>query len=249
MIRRLALISLSATTAVAASAMLLAAPSSAAPPVAERDTSQASVRAVPAAPGGHAQVVTVRVEDRWSTQGILEAWKWSGRKGGYVRMLGPVTAYVGSEGVGQASEWSSTTPAGVYTLTEAFGRLEDPGTQLRYRKVGRSTWWVSDVDSPKYNTMQRCDPGDWCGFDQGSSEQLGAISVYSYAIVIDYNRDPPVPGKGSAFFIHETDWSPTQGCISIERSKLVSLLRWLKPGSSPVVSIGVGSRAYAPLGR
>ena len=61
MIRRLALISLSATTAVAASAMLLAAPSSAAPQVAQRDASQASVRAIPAAPGGHDQVVTVRV--------------------------------------------------------------------------------------------------------------------------------------------------------------------------------------------
>jgi len=202
-----------------------------------------------AAPGGHDQVVTVRVEDRWSTQGILEAWKWSARKGRYVRMLGPVTAYVGSDGVGQASEWSSKTPAGVYTLTEAFGRLEDPGTQVRYRKVGRSTWWVSDVDSPKYNTMQRCDPGDWCGFDQDASEQLGAIDVYTHAIVIDYNRNPPVPGKGSAFFIHETDWAPTQGCIAIERSKLVALLRWLKPSDNPVVSIGVGSRAYDALGR
>lgn len=225
------------TAAVVAAAALvaLAVPATAAP------------AAAPAAPSGHGQVVTVRVDDAWSTTGVLEAWKWNGGKGRYVRMLGPVTAYVGADGVGQASEWTSKTPAGVFTLTEAFGRFQDPGTRLHYRKVGRNTWWVSDVNSPHYNTMRRCTPGDWCGFDQGSSEQLGAISVYTYAIVIDYNRHPPVPGEGSAFFIHETDWSPTGGCVAIERSKLVRLMRWLRPGSHPVVSIGVGQRAYAAL--
>lgn len=195
----------------------------------------------------HEQVITVRVDSARSTSGILEAWKWSPGLGDYRRILGPVRAYVGTDGVGKASEYVSRTPAGVFTLTEAFGRSSDPGTQLPYRQVGYSDWWVSDVGSAKYNTFQHCSPGTWCGFDQGASEQLGAIGLYDYAVVIDYNRRPAVPGKGSAFFLHVTEYAPTQGCISIEESTLVRLLTWLKPARQPVISIGVGNAAYAPL--
>ena len=129
----------------------------------------------------------------------------------------------------------------------AFGRNSDPGTDLPYRQVGYSDWWVSDVDSAKYNTFQSCRPGSWCGFDQGSSEQLGAISLYAYAVVIDYNRKPVVAGKGSAFFLHVTEYAPTQGCVSIEQANLVRLLTWLKPARNPIISIGVGEAAYAPI--
>lgn len=193
----------------------------------------------------HQQVITVKVAHPWSTSGVLETWEWNGSR--YVRTRGPISAYVGSDGVGSASEYVSRTPAGVFTLTEAFGRLPDPGAHLKYRKAGMSSWWVSDVNSAKYNTFQRCSPGDWCGFDQGPSEQLGAISVYSYAIVIDYNRRPPVPGKGSAFFLHVSGGAPTAGCVSIDSGNLVSILRWLQPIDHPVISIGVGDKAYAAI--
>lgn len=196
----------------------------------------------------HEQVITVRVDHTWSTSGVLEAWKWSPRLGEYRRVLGPVRAFVGTDGVGKASEYVSRTPAGVFSLTEAFGRNANPGTTLPYRRVGYSDWWVSDVDSAKYNTLQSCSPGSWCGFDQGSSEQLGAISLYDYAVVIDYNRSPVVAGKGSAFFLHITEYAPTQGCISVEESALLRLLKWLKPTRNPIISIGVGDKAYAPLG-
>ena len=195
----------------------------------------------------HVQVITVRVDSARSTSGVLEAWKWSPRLGDYRRVLGPIRAYVGSDGVGKASEYVSRTPAGVFTLTEAFGRNSDPGTALPYRQVGYSDWWVSDVDSAKYNTLQSCRPGSWCGFDQGSSEQLGAISLYAYAVVIDYNRKPVVAGKGSAFFLHVTEYAPTQGCVSIDQASLVRLLTWLKPARNPIISIGVGDAAYAPV--
>jgi L,D-peptidoglycan transpeptidase YkuD (ErfK/YbiS/YcfS/YnhG family) len=182
-----------------------------------------------------------------STVGELQTWRWSANKQEYVSVLGPVRAYVGSQGVGRASESRSRTPAGVFTLTEAFGRLPNPGTDLPYRKVGLSAWWVSDVDSPLYNTFQRCRPGADCGFSQAASEQLGAISVYSHAVVIDYNRDPVRPGRGSAFFLHVTDGRPTAGCVAIDSRALVRVMRWLKPQAEPVISIGVGDAAFEVL--
>ena len=192
-----------------------------------------------AAPPEHRQVVTVSVSSATSTYGVLSTWRWNRAKERYVRVGAPVRAYVGRDGIGQASEY--------VTLTEAFGRLSDPGTRLPYRRVGMSSWWVSDVSSRHYNTYRECAPGAWCGFSQSRSEQLGAISLYSHAVVIDYNRDPITPGAGSAFFLHESEGKATQGCVSIARDELVRILRWLKPQSDPVISIGIARSAYTPV--
>ncbi|MEY4171300.1 MAG: hypothetical protein RLZ94_2373, partial [Actinomycetota bacterium] len=50
---------------------------------------------------------------------MLEAWERRGAE--FVRVRGPLTVYVGEDGVGLASERRSRTPRGVFTLTEAFG--------------------------------------------------------------------------------------------------------------------------------
>jgi len=191
------------------------------------------------------QVITVSVQSFASTTGVLEAWERRGSD--FTRVRGPIPVYVGEEGVGRASERRSRTPRGVFTLTEAFGLARDPGTALPYTRVGLSHWWVSDVRSPHYNEMRVCTPGASCGFRQSRSEQLGAIGAYSYAIVIDYNRDPVLAGRGSAFFLHVTEGKPTQGCISMDRADLTWLLRWLTPADDPVISINIGDSAYSVL--
>lgn len=199
-----------------------------------------------AAPPQHPdQVVTVSVTSPTATTGVLEAWERRGEE--FTRVRGPVPVYVGEDGVGLASERRSRTPRGVFALTEAFRLARDPGTALPYTRVGLSHWWVSDVRSPHYNRMRVCSPGASCGFRQSRSEQLGAIDAYRYAIVIDYNRTPIVPGRGSAFFLHVTEGKPTQGCISMSASDLKWLLRWLRPADEPVISINIGDAAYSVL--
>ena len=191
------------------------------------------------------QVITVRAQTASSTTAVLEAWER--RDGKYVRVRGPIDVYVGEDGVGLASERRSRTPRGVFALTEAFGRAKDPGTALPYIRVGLSHWWVSDSKSRHYNTMRICSPGADCGFRQSRSEQLGDIAPYRYAIVMDYNRDPVVPGRGSAFFLHVSEGKPTQGCISMPVTDMKWLLRWLDPASAPVISVNIGDAAYAVL--
>lgn len=208
--------------------------------------SPAATQAVPAAPNTATQVVTVSVSSATSTTGVLSAWERAS-DGTAQRVRGPIRVYVGADGVGRASEQRSRTPAGIFTLTEGFGLARDPGTSLPYVRVGLSHWWVSDTQSRYYNRLRVCSPGAACGFRQDRSEQLGAISLYEYAIVIDYNRDPVIPGRGSAFFLHVSGGEPTQGCISMARRDVKWLLRWLEPGDDPVISIGVGSQAYAPV--
>ena len=146
---------------------------------------------------------------------------------------------------GRASESSTRTPAGLFSLTQTFGRAANPGTRQPWFHATTNDWWVSDVRSPAYNTHQTCAPGK-CPFNEASGENLGqAGAVYDYAVVIDYNRWPVHPGAGSAFFLHVGTGGPTAGCVSVTASRVVWLLQRMKPGA--VISIAVGAAAYAPL--
>ena len=61
----------------------------------------------------------------------------------------------------------------------------------------------------------------------GSHEVLWRSDpVYDLIVVLGYNDDPPVAGKGSAIFLHlaKPDYGPTEGCIALARPHLLSLL-------------------------
>jgi|SRR5437588_1502972 len=186
--------------------------------------------------GNATQVVTVVAKDANATTAILTAWQRA--PDGWQPVIGPVEAHVGSQGIGQAREGATKTPSGVWTLTEAFGIQANDGTRLPYRHVGTSDWWVSDVNSPFYNTYQHCDRGT-CPFNEAAGENLGAAGfLYNHAVVIDYNRSPVVRGAGSAFFLHITNGRPTAGCVAITADALSNLMRWLDPAQHPVLDIG-----------
>ena len=59
--------------------------------------------------------------------------------------------YIGSDGVGQASEDSCHTPQGIYGFTMAFGNLPDPGSAIPYTQIDANSYWVDDPDSLFYN--------------------------------------------------------------------------------------------------
>jgi len=56
--------------------------------------------------------------------------------------------------------------------------------------------------------------------------------------VIEFNTRPVVPGRGSGIFLHTQTGGPTIGCISLWKAQLRTVLRWLRPGDSPVITIG-----------
>ncbi|MGI8679511.1 MAG: L,D-transpeptidase family protein [Jatrophihabitans sp.] len=221
-----------------------------APPAATHRTAAARPVARPAGAVGSAlplhystgsatRVITVTASSHGSTTAKLQAW--TKRSGGLWLPYGsPVTAHVGSDGIGTASESRSTTPAGSFTLTQAFGYYTNPGTSLPYFRTTPSDYWISDAGS-RYNTHQRC---SGCGYDDGTNERLYTETpYYNYAVVIDYNTRNAPGGvqrdKGSAFFLHVEHGGATAGCVSIPQSKLTTLMRWLTPSAHPRILIGV----------
>lgn len=59
--------------------------------------------------------------------------------------------FVGSKGVGEASEFTSATPQGTFPLYFAFGINPNPGTKVPYLQVDEYDYWVGDSSSPLYN--------------------------------------------------------------------------------------------------
>jgi L,D-peptidoglycan transpeptidase YkuD (ErfK/YbiS/YcfS/YnhG family) len=200
----------------------------------------------PASPTRPGQVVTVRAANSSATVAVLEVWARTPT--GYIRVAGPWQARVGRSGVGRAHEGSGRTPAGVWPLGTGFGvGTVDPGSHLGWFTADSRDWWGSDVLSPStYNRHVRCRRSS-CPFRTGHAEHLVDYPrAYRYAVLIGYNTPPSVRvGAGSAFFLHVGTGGPTAGCVSLSASRVVWLLRRMKPGA--VISIGVGSAAYAPL--
>jgi L,D-peptidoglycan transpeptidase YkuD (ErfK/YbiS/YcfS/YnhG family) len=189
--------------------------------------------------GNATRVITVVASSTGSTTARLQAWT-NASGGGWLAYGSAVTAHVGSQGLTtHPSERLSATPIGSFTLTQAFGAMGNPGTGLPYFQTDSRDWWVSDSNSRYYNRHYRCSAGS-CPFNTGAGENLlDAGSVYNYAVVIDYNRFPAVEGNGSAFFLHVTNGQATAGCVAIPQNRLVSLMRWLTPGTHPRILIGV----------
>ena len=184
------------------------------------------------------QVITVVSASTFARTAHLQAW--SKIPDGWIRMGPAVTAHVSIGGLTLAPhEGVPATPIGSFSLTEAFGKLPDPGTGLPYFQLDDADWWISEP-GPLYNTHQRC--SDACPFAQAfpNTHLIDTIRAYNYAVIIGYNRDPVVQGAGSAYFLHVTTaGKPTFGCISLAQSSLIAILRWLDSQAHPRILIGI----------
>jgi L,D-peptidoglycan transpeptidase YkuD (ErfK/YbiS/YcfS/YnhG family) len=186
--------------------------------------------------GAARQLVVVRGQSWPSSRAIVEAYERT--ESGWVKVLGPYSARLGRNGFSTSHrEGDGTTPAGVFSISEAFGLRPNPGTPLPYRQAGLNDWWVSDAASPFYNTWQVGPPNGW---DGRRGERLAFVgrTAYRYAAVIDYNRSPVVAGAGSAIFLHVGGWQATSGCVALAEANLLRILRWLDPAKAPVIAMG-----------
>ena len=129
--------------------------------------------------------------------------------------------YVGRNGIGKAREGDVRTPTGTFRIGEAFGILDDPGTELAYTKVNRWLYW-----SGEYGTYNKMVDSRKLGHAPGNSEHLADyVPHYHYVLDIGYNRKC-VYGKGSAIFLHCFGTNPyTGGCIAVSEENMKTILQ------------------------
>ena len=149
--------------------------------------------------------------------------------------VGLFTGRIGRNGVVDAElkkEGDGMTPRGVYDLTQAFG-INKINVKFPYRVLDGTEYWVDDVNSKFYNTMQIVKNGETPEFN--SSEHLIDEKIaYQYAMVIDYNN-PPVSGKGSAIFLHVEKNKPTAGCVAVSKENMERILNWIDYGKTKIL--------------
>ena len=60
--------------------------------------------------------------------------------------------------------------------------------------------------------------------------------VYKYGIVVGYNTNPAVPGKGSCIFYHiGTPGSTTAGCTAMSEGEILNLIKFLDKNKKPLI--------------
>jgi L,D-peptidoglycan transpeptidase YkuD (ErfK/YbiS/YcfS/YnhG family) len=188
-----------------------------------------------------AQLITVTAPTHSATRAVLRAYRVSGGK--RVLVFGPWTARVGYNGVarpGRKREGDGRTPSGSYGISFFFGVQRDLGFSFPFRRAHSYDYWDDDPASPRYNewvNARKHDPG-------ASPEPMHLAPAYNYAAVIAYNT-ARVPGLGSAIFLHIGIRQPTLGCVSLPRSRLIKILRWLRPKDHPLITISVRARQAA----
>ncbi|MFQ5785009.1 MAG: L,D-transpeptidase [Alphaproteobacteria bacterium] len=120
-------------------------------------------------------------------------------------------------------EGDGATPAGCFPLRRVFyrpDRCEPPRTVLEVTPLDPLDAWCDDPNDPCYNTFVR----QPC---RASFELLWRDdSLYDIVVPLGYNDDPVAPGAGSAIFLHiaRPDFSPTQGCVAVNRELLLRIL-------------------------
>lgn len=175
-----------------------------------------------------AQIITVVGTGGYNVNVILHEKNSSGKWQETLSTKG----FVGSNGIGTASEGSRKTPEGVYGFTFAFGNASNPGTKFEYRQVNDNNYWVDDPNSKYYNQWVDITTVDK---DWQSAEKLSNYpNAYKYAIALDYNTNPVVPGKGSAFFLH-VGTKQTAGCVAVAEQQMVEIMKKLDTKAKIVI--------------
>ena len=93
--------------------------------------------------------------------------------------------------------------------------------------------WCDDTKSKKYNRLIKLPSSN-------SHEKLyKKESIYDLILVLNYNMNPIVKGKGSAIFIHvaKKNYKKTEGCVALKKMHLLKILKGLKKNCGVMIVI------------
>lgn len=157
---------------------------------------------------------------------------------GYNVKLGPVEVGIGKNGFAlpfHKMEGDGKSPTGIFRLGKLFSYEKQFETLLENQQTTAEDKWIDDPNSKDYNTYIK-------GATNAKSYENLVLNndAYKYCLVIEYNTNPIVKGKGSAIFLHLAIKKPsfTAGCVAIDEVRMKSLVNWLDPKQNPTIIMG-----------
>ncbi|WP_165932680.1 L,D-transpeptidase family protein [Flavobacterium cellulosilyticum] len=156
----------------------------------------------------------------------------------WVVKQGPINAGIGKKGFAhplQKSEGDGKSPTGIFKLGKLFSYEKQGNILLENQQSTKDDKWIDDVNSADYNKHIS-------GVINAKSFEnlLLKNDAYKYCVVIEYNRNPIIKGKGSAIFFHLATKEPnyTAGCVAIDEANMKLLIHWLDPNQNPNIIMG-----------
>ena len=132
-------------------------------------------------------------------------------------------------------EGDGGTPSGRYPLREVRyrpDRIAKPKTGLVVVESSPTDGWCDDPADAAYNRLVRLP------YPRDAEVMWRDDHVYDVLAVIGYNDMPPIPGAGSAIFLHVAradaggNLLPTAGCVAMWLDDLLAVLAACKPGTT-----------------
>ncbi len=125
-------------------------------------------------------------------------------------------------------EGDGATPLCCFPLRRVLyreDRLSRPETTLPVTALAPEDGWCDDPRDGAYNTQVRLP------FAAGHERLWRDDAIYDALVILGHNDAPPVPGAGSAIFLHvaRDDYAPTQGCVALALPDLLAVLREAGP--------------------
>ncbi|MEO1101794.1 MAG: L,D-transpeptidase family protein [Pseudomonadota bacterium] len=121
-------------------------------------------------------------------------------------------------------EGDGASPIGAWPMRRVFyrpDRVAKPETGLQTLALTEQDGWCDDPEHPLYNRLVTVP------FPASHEKLWREDHVYDLIVELGHNDDPPVPGMGSAIFMHlaRPDYAPTEGCVALAEPDLRVLLR------------------------
>jgi L,D-peptidoglycan transpeptidase YkuD (ErfK/YbiS/YcfS/YnhG family) len=120
-------------------------------------------------------------------------------------------------------EGDGATPLGIWPIRRVLFRPDfgpAPRTRLPTAPLARDDGWCDAPGDPAYNRPVKLP------FAASAEKMWRTDHVYDLVCVLAHNDNPPIPGLGSAIFLHlaRRDYSPTEGCVALARKDMMELL-------------------------
>ena len=135
---------------------------------------------------------------------------------------------LGKGGIKQKErEGDFITPKGKFKLIKIYyrsDRVKKINSKLKTIKIKKNMGWCDDVSSNYYNKQIKISK------KIGHEKLHRKDNLYDIIIVLNYNLNPIIKGKGSAIFLHvaKKNYNKTQGCIALKKNELLHLVSKIK---------------------
>ena len=135
---------------------------------------------------------------------------------------------IGKRGIGfKRKEGDFITPKGKYKVKYILyrkDRIKKIQSKIKKIAIKKNMGWCNDAKSANYNKLIKLPSSN-------SHEKLYKKErIYDLVLVLNYNMNPIVKGKGSAIFIHvaKKNYKKTEGCVALKKIHLLKIVEGLK---------------------